>query len=180
MNRNERFMLLQLFNKIKSFLFQVEAKMKSLTQLSKTLEFKQEVMFLGHVGAPYFKTKKDMFCSDPNTDTLDRRKRGILSIYHCGTYSKWCKNECDNLIKGVRLNYNLNKQKAVLKEITSLKRKINNEIDDEVISENEVKIKQLEQKLKNIKLIGSNDLPPLSENVLIDWDYISTEYLLGE
>ncbi|XP_044763854.1 snRNA-activating protein complex subunit 4 isoform X2 [Coccinella septempunctata] len=178
MNRNEKFQLLQLFHKIKDFLIDIQNRMKILKTSSQKIRTKESIMFLGHVGAPYFKTKKDMFCSDPNPDTLDRRKRGLLTIYQHGFPSRWSKTECDNLTRGVKLTYNLNKQRAILKDIGYLRRKIVEETDSAIILQKEYEIEKKEGEIRNLKAIGIEDVPPLCEDKFIDWEHISTEYLM--
>lgn len=181
MNRNEKFMLLQLFHKIKGCLVDIQNKIKPLQKLSERNEYKEcHTMYLGQMGAPYFKTKKNMFCHDPNADTLDRRKRGILTIHQIVMPSRWSQTECENLTTGVKISYSLNKKKALLNKIESIKRKLNDETDSKITSQRMDEIELLEGQIRNLDATGMRDCPPLSEDRSIDWDHISTKYLMGE
>ncbi|XP_045463353.1 uncharacterized protein LOC123673016 [Harmonia axyridis] len=177
-NREERVMLLKMFHRIKENLNDIQSKIKPLRELCGKNEPKKTYnMYLGEIGAPYFKTKKDHFCNNPNLDTLNRKKEGVFSIYQTILAPKWSKNECDNLIRGVKLTYNLNKQKALLKEKATIKRMLNNDLNSEMISQNIDRLEQLDEDIRNLEAIGINDLPPLLGNEYIDWYHISTEYL---
>ncbi|KAL3284939.1 hypothetical protein HHI36_019071 [Cryptolaemus montrouzieri] len=180
MNRSKYFMLMQLYKKIKDLLLDCRHNIECL---SKSIHQKESVdnqaMVLTRLAAPYFKTKTKMFSSNPNKDTLERKQNGELSIYHNIMTPKWSRNECENLVSAVKLTYNHNKQKTLLRKISGLKYKI--EIEDDSISGGIVEeIKILETEQNEVEQLGSEDVPPLGSDDYIDWEHIASEYLNGK
>ncbi|KAK9876835.1 hypothetical protein WA026_015071 [Henosepilachna vigintioctopunctata] len=178
LNRSKNFMLMQLLKKVRDLLITCRSDISSLNKTTEKINGDHQNMVLSRLAAPYFKTKKNMFSSEPNADILTKRQNGELSIYQNVMGLKWSRNECDNLISGVKMTYNHNKQKTLLRRISSLRFKLDREKEDSVEALKIIQeIDRLEEELRDVNEFQKGEVPPLGQDDFIDWEHISSEYL---
>lgn len=108
------------------------------------------------LGAPYFKDKQLYQCP-LNEDTIRKKNGNELFVYDFGSVPKWSSDECERLLKAVKLNYSFNKQlkaKGKSKNVT------------------------IDQMNKEFNQLNENtfEVPPLHSDNLIDWERIATVF----
>lgn len=112
------------------------------------------------LGAPYFKDSQ-LYQSPPNEDTVRKKSGNELFVYDFGSVPKWSNDECERLLKAVKLNYNFNKSSKIKGKSKQLSvDQINREF-------NEVNEKSLE-------------VPPQHNDNFIDWERIASVFFQGK
>lgn len=118
------------------------------------------------LGAPYFKDTKLYGCP-LNEDTIRKRTNKELTVYDLMPLAKWQSRESAGLLRAVKLNYNINKQTDLKKQLIAL----NSSLESENVKH--AKYTELTEKLSELKESDNSEVPPLNCDKYINWVRIS-------
>lgn len=164
LNRKKNINLILLYKKLQDLLMECKQyiieKGSLLKEHINTLKLNHLSGGAWKLGAPYFKDKQ-LYQSPPNEDIIRKKNGNELFLYDFGCVPKWSNDECERLLKAVKLNYNFNKPlkaKGKSKQLTA--EQMNKEF-------NEV----------NEKTLG---VPPQHNDDFIDWERIASVFFQGK
>lgn len=118
------------------------------------------------LAAPYFKDMKLYGCP-LNEDAVRKIHNKELSVYDLVPLPKWQSREYTGLLRAVRLNYNINKQTDLKKQLIGL----NSSLESENVKD--AKYNELTRKLNELKENDNSEVPPLNSDKYINWVRIS-------